>query len=130
AFHIAAVGLAGLAVRDRDLVDWAINSPYGLRHLVAHDIRDDGMFWERSQSYHNFVLEALVPFTEALAHCGMNVYNMTVPVDRTDDDINYITDTTDLPKTLRMMFETQFYMTFPDLSYADMGDSNSGPLRP
>ena len=70
AFHIAAVGLAGLAVRDRDLVDWAIDSPYGLRHLVAHDIRDDGMFGGRSQSYHNFVLEALVPFTEALAHSG------------------------------------------------------------
>ena len=29
-----------------------------------------------------------------------------------------------------MMFETQFYMTFPDLSYADMGIRNSGPLRP
>ena len=130
AWHVGAVGLAGLAIRDRDLVDWAINSPYGLRHLVAHDIRDDGMFWERSQSYHNFVLDALTQFTEGLAHCGVDVYNMSVPADRADDDINYSTGSTGRPMSLRMMFEAQFYMTFPDLSYATLGDSNPGPLRP
>ena len=55
-WHISAVGLAGLATKDPELVDWAINSPYGLRHVIGHDIRDDGIFWERSQSYNNFVL--------------------------------------------------------------------------
>jgi hypothetical protein len=44
AWHIAAVGLAGLALRDKDMVDWAVNSPYGYRHTVARDVRDDGMF--------------------------------------------------------------------------------------
>jgi hypothetical protein len=72
-------------VRDNDLVDWAVNSPYGLRHLIAHDI-NDGMFWERSQSYQDFVLRALLPFTEAMLHCGTDLYQMTVPADRSRDE--------------------------------------------
>jgi Heparinase II/III-like protein/Alginate lyase len=130
AWHIAAVGLVGLAVKDQELVDWAVNSPYGLRHLIAHDVNDDGVFWERSQSYHDFVLRALLPFTEAMLHCGQDLYQMSVPADRRrDEDSHYITDTSNRPKSLRMMFESLFYMTFPDLSYPALGDSNRGPLR-
>jgi hypothetical protein len=130
AWHIAAVGLVGLAVKDPELVDWAVNSPYGLRHLIAHDINDDGVFWERSQSYQDFVLRALLPFTEAMLHCGVDLYQMNVPTDRSrDEDSHYVTDTSDRPKSLRMMFESLYYMTFPDLSYPALGDSNRGPLR-
>jgi hypothetical protein len=130
AWHIAAVGLVGLAVKDRDLVDWAVNSPYGFRHLIAHDINDDGVFWERSQSYQDFVLRALIPFTEAMLHSGVDLYGMTVPTDRAkDEDAHYVTDTSDRPKSLRLLFESLFYQTFPDLSYPALGDSNRGPLR-
>ncbi len=130
AWNIAAVGLVGLAVKDRDLVDWAINSPYGLRHLVGHDINDDGVFWERAEGYHDFVLRAVMPFTEATLHCGMDLYNMSVPADRAkDEDAHYVTNTSDRPKSLRMMFESLFYLTFPNLSYPALGDSSPGPLR-
>jgi hypothetical protein len=130
AWHIAAVGLVGLAVKDQELVDWAVNSPYGLRHLIGHDVNDDGIFWERSQSYQDFVLRALLPFTEAMLDSGVDLYKMTVPADRSrDEDSHYMTDTSDRPKSLRMMFESLFYMTFPDLSYPALGDSNRGPLR-
>jgi len=124
AWHIAAVGLVGLAVRDADLVDWAINSRYGFKHLVAHDICDDGMFWERSQGYHRFVLEALLPFTEGMVHCGVDLYNLAVPSDRTTVELaHYPTDATDAPKSLRLMFEAPLYTAFPDLSCLPMGDS-------
>ncbi len=63
AWHLAAVGLVGLAVRDPGLVDYALHSPYGLRHLVAHDIRDDGLFWERSVGIPPFRRQR-VAFTE------------------------------------------------------------------
>lgn len=130
AWHISAVGLVGLAVKDPELVDWAINSPYGFRHLIAHDVNDDGIFWERSPGYHDFVLRALLPFTEAMLHSGADLYQMAVPADRSrDEDSHYVTDTSDRPKSLRMMFEPLFYMTFPDLSYPALGDSTSGPLR-
>ena len=116
AWHIAAIGLVGLAIRDRELVDYAVNSRYGLKHLVAHDIRDDRMFWERSQGYHRFVLQALLPFTEGMAHCGVDLYNLTVPSDsRTVEGSHYPTDTSGAPKSLRLMFEAPLYTAFPDL---------------
>jgi hypothetical protein len=43
AWHISAVGLAGLALCDRALVDWAVDGRYGFKHLVAHDILADGL---------------------------------------------------------------------------------------
>ena len=130
AWHISAVGLAGLALGDRDLVDWAVNSPYGLRHLIGHDINDDGMFWERSEGYHDFVVHALLPFTEAMFHCGMDLYRMTVPADRAkDEESHYVTDTSDRPKSLHLLFAAPFYLTFPDLSYPTLGDSSPGPMR-
>ena len=130
AWHISAMGLTGLALGDRELVDYAVNSPYGLRHLIAHDIRDDGMFWERSASYHRFVMSALLPFTEALARCGANLYNLRVPNDRSkDEDQHYVTDTSDTPKSLRLLWEATPYLAFPDLTYPALGDSDRGPLR-
>ena len=131
AWHLAAVGLIGLAVRDLESIEYAVNSPYGFRHLVAHDIRDDGLFWERSVGYHNFVLEALLPFAEGMAHCGVDLFHMTVPNDRSwETGAHYVTDSSDKPKSLRMMFEAPFYLAFPDLSYPALGDSDLGPLRP
>ncbi len=130
AWHLSAIGLVGLAVKDADLVNYAVNSRYGFRHLVAHDIRDDGLFWERSVGYHHFVISALLPFTEAMMHCGVDLYNLTVPNDRAkDEDAHYVTDTSDKPKSLRLMFDAPFYLTFPDMSYMAMGDSDRGPLR-
>ena len=130
AWHLAAIGLIGLAVRDLDSIEYAVNSPYGFRHLVAHDIRDDGLFWERSMGYHNFVLEALLPLAEGMAHCGVDLFGMSVPNDRSrEPGAHYVTDTSDKPKSLRMMFEAPFYLAFPDLSYPALGDSDRGPLR-
>jgi hypothetical protein len=129
AWNIAAAGLVGLATHDRDLVEWSVNSPYGMRRLVAHDVRDDGVFWERSESYHEFVMSGLLGYTEAMFHCGVDLYNMSVPNDRKkDENEHYVTDSSDEPKSLRMMFESLFYLTFPDLGMPALGDAGPGPL--
>ena len=131
AWHLGAVGLAGLALRDPELADWAVNSRFGLKHLIAHDIRDDGLFWERSVGYHHFVISALLPFTEAMFRCGVNLYSLEMPGEGSrNEGCYYSTDTSAAPKSLRMMFRTPFYLAFPDLSFAALGDSNRGPLRP
>jgi hypothetical protein len=130
AWNIAAAGLVGLATHDLDLVEWSVNSPYGMRHLVGHDIRDDGIFWERSEGYHEFVMHGLLGYTEAMLHCGVDLYNMSVPNDRSKDESeNYITDTSDQPKSLRMMFESLFYLTFPNFTMPALGDAGPGPFR-
>jgi hypothetical protein len=124
-WHLASVGLVGLALKDAELADYAVNSPYGFRHLVAHDIRDDGLFWERSVGYHHFVITALLPLAEALRHCGVDLYAMSVPTNRTSEQgAHYVTDSSDQPKSLRMMFDALFYLAFPDLSHPPLGDSS------
>lgn len=129
AWHLGAIGLTGLALRDPELVDWAINSRYGFRHLVAHDIRDDGLFWERSPGYHQFVISALLPFTEALLRCGADLYAAQIPADRASiEGCHYPTDSSIVPKSFGMMFQAPLYLAFPDLSYAALGDSDRGPL--
>src|SRR5271157_3383942 len=65
-----------------------------------------------------------------MLHCGVDLYNISVPTDRMkDENENYLTDTSDRPKSFRMMFEPLFYMTFPDLSYPVLGDAGPGPIR-
>jgi len=130
AWHLAAVGLVGLAVRDPGLVAYATSSPYGLRHLIGHDIREDGLFWERSVGYSQFVVSALLPLTEALLHCGVDAYSWQVPNERSrDEDAHYVTDVSDRPKSVRLLFEGPLYLAFPDSSYPALGDSDRGPLR-
>jgi len=130
AWHLSAVGLVGLAVKDPALVDYAVHSPYGLRHLIAHDIRDDGLFWERSIGYHQFVVSALLPFTEGLAHCGVDLYGLQVaPVMKPDEDCHYATDVSPRPKSLRLLFESPLFLAFPNLTYPALGDSDRGPLH-
>ncbi len=129
AWHLAAMGLVALAVRDTALLDYTVNSPYGLKHLIAHDIRDDGLFWERSPGYHQFVITALTPYLEACRRCGLDLWSLQVANQRHDEDGHYSTDRSDEPKSLRLMYEAPFYLMFPDSSYPALGDSDRGPRR-
>ncbi len=101
--------------------------------LVADSgaMSDDGLFWERSEGYHQFVMAALLPWTEAMLRCGVDLYGLEMPGDRTTvEGCHYPTDLVDAPKSLRLMFPTRLYVAFPDLSYMAMGDSDRDPLRP
>lgn len=132
AWFISAVGLCGLMLRDADLVEHAIDGPYGLKHLLAHDVQDDGLFWERSLGYHGFVMSALFPFVEGAYHCNLDLYKLTVPDDYNEDRepvANYcVGDGDNGPKSLRLMFDGPFYCTFPDLTWPVVADSGRGPL--
>ncbi|MCC6444972.1 MAG: heparinase II/III family protein [Armatimonadetes bacterium] len=129
AWHIACVGLTGLCLRDPEMIAYAVDGPYGFRHLVSHDVRDDGLFWERSLGYHAFVIEALLPFTEAAYHCGLDLYNLRVADNiLKDEDSNYVIDGDNGPKSFKLMFDAPFYFAFPNLSYAVVADSGKGPL--
>lgn len=129
-WHLASVGLIGLVLRDADSVNYAVNSPYGFRHQMAHDVNDDGLFWERSIGYHNFVLEAYIPLAEAMFHCGVDLYGMSLPTDRSKNEgAHYMTDSSDKPKSFRLMFEGPMYLAFPNFDYPSVGDSDPESLR-
>jgi hypothetical protein len=132
AWFISAVGLTGLLLRDPDMVEYAIDGPYGLKHLIAHDVRDDGIFWERSLGYHSFVLSALLPFLEGAYHCNLDLWRMEVADDQDDDRAklaNYsVQDGDNGPKSMRLMFQGPLHTIFGDRTYANISDSNAGPL--
>jgi len=133
AWFISAVGMTGLLLRDPDLVDYAIDGPYGLKHLLAHDIHDDGVFWERSLGYHHFVIHALYPFLEGAWHCNLDLWNLSVADDYNEDReplANYcVGDGDHGPKSIKLMFDAPFYAVYGDLTYAQIADSGRGPLR-
>ena len=132
AWFIAAVGLTGLLLHDADMLEHALDGPYGFKHLLQHDIHDDGLFWERSLGYHSFVLAALQPFLEACWHWNLDLYHLQVPDDYNQDreDLaNYVVDGNNGPKSLKLMYDAPFYFAFPNLTYAVVADSSAGPLR-
>jgi hypothetical protein len=133
AWHLAAVGLAGFLLRDNALVDYAIESQFGFRHQVGHDIADDGMFWERSAGYHFYTLSALMALTEGAWRCGIDLYNLESPDTYGPSDpvreLNYPVDGDNGPKTLKLMFDAPFYLAFPDGSLPTISDSNMSSLQ-
>ncbi|MCE5238491.1 heparinase II/III family protein [bacterium] len=132
AWFDSAVGLTGLLLQDADMVEHAIDGPYGLKHLLAHDVQDDGLFWERSAGYHSFVISALFPLLQAAARCNLDLYKLSVPDDYNTDRepiINYcVGDGDNGPKSMKLMFDGPFYYTFPDLTWPVVADSGRGPL--
>ncbi|MGC9318536.1 MAG: heparinase II/III domain-containing protein, partial [Armatimonadota bacterium] len=133
AWFISAVGLTGLLLRDADLVEYAIDGPYGFKHLLKHDIHDDGIFWERSLGYHSFVLSALHPLLEAAWHCNLDLYRLEVADDHNEDReplANYtVGDGDNGPKSIKLMFDGPLYALYGDRTYANIGDSGRGPHR-
>ncbi|MEN6641926.1 MAG: heparinase II/III family protein [Armatimonadia bacterium] len=132
AWFDSAVGLTGLMLKDADMVEHALDGPYGLKHLLAHDVQDDGLFWERSAGYHSFVISALFPLLQAAYNCNLDLYRLQVPDDYNTDReklLNYcVGDGDNGPKSLKLMFDGPFYYTFPDYTWPVVADSGKGPL--
>lgn len=128
AWHCAAVGLCGFALEDADLVAWAIDSEYGFRHMLSHDLRDDGIFWERSPGYHSFVISASARLCEAAWRNGIDLWNLGVPDDSREDEWgsgNWLLDGDNGPKSFRMMLEAPPDLMLPDLRAPAISDSGS-----
>lgn len=131
AWFDAAVGLTGLLLRDADMFEYALDGTYGLKHLIAHDLFDDGLFWERSIGYHGFVRSALLPLLEAAWHEGYDLYHLQVPDTLQEPvGVNNYQDGDHGPKTLKLLWEAPFYLQFADGRFPVVGDSSGGPLQP
>ncbi len=125
AWHCAAVGLVGFLIEDRQFIDWAIDGQYGFRHMISHDVRDDGLFWERSPSYQLFVIQASAQLCEAAARAGIDLWNLQVPDDLTEDEWgsgNWTLDDDNGPKSFRMMLATPFDLLLPNLEAPRISD--------
>ena len=73
-WHNAAIASAGLMLRDRDLVSFAVDGESGTRSQIAHGILPDGAWFEGSWGYHFYAMKPLLMVAETLRNCGHNLY--------------------------------------------------------
>ncbi len=57
-----AVGVIGLILGDVELLQFAVNSRYGLRYQLKHGVLADGLWYEGSLHYHYYALQGFLQF--------------------------------------------------------------------
>lgn len=63
----SALGIAGMVLGRSDLLDFGVESKYGLRYQMRHGVLEDGLWFEGTVHYHYFALFACMLF-EKFAH--------------------------------------------------------------
>lgn len=106
-WHNAAIGAAGLMLRDRDLVSFAVDGDVGVLQQLKQGVLGDGFWHEGSWGYHFYGLRPLLAWTEALRNCGLNLY-----------DAHY-----------KKMFEAPLLAMLPDGSLPAFHDSGGPHLK-
>lgn len=101
----AAIGVLGFALRDEEVVDFAINGPLGFNALLERSVRSDGLFWEGSIGYAIGTIGDVLCLTEAAWHSGIDLYRH--------------------PR-LRGLFAAPVRLGFPDGTYPAVGDDHFG----
>ena len=103
----SAVGLIGLLLDDKELIDAAINDPErGYRTQLAKGVLADGPWWEGAWGYHFYTLSALWPLAEAGRNCNIEL----------------------LEPELKKMFDAPLVFAMPDLVLPNFNDSSLVPL--
>jgi len=59
-WHNAAIAAVGLLLEEDGLTRLAVEDEFGFHHQLAAGVRDDGLWWEGSSSYHFYALAALI----------------------------------------------------------------------
>jgi hypothetical protein len=98
----SAVGLAGLLMDDRALVDEALNGESGYYNQMAKGVTADGPWYEGAWGYHFYTLSAVLHLTEGAFHSGIDLYG---------------------PECKRM-FDAPIAMAMPDLRLPAFNDSH------
>lgn len=74
-WHLSAVGVLGLATKNAEFVQYALDS-FGQQ--IGQQLGDDGLWPESVHSYHFHVLMAFTHFAEACYRAGIDIYNWEV----------------------------------------------------
>jgi hypothetical protein len=74
AWHDAAIGMAGFALGNRELMNEAINGKYGFEYLMKNGVMEDGFWWEGSIAYHFYALAPLNILAEAASNWGYKLF--------------------------------------------------------
>ena len=101
----AGICAVGFLLRDRELIELALNSPRGFYRHLEEGVLDDGGWWEDATSYHGGMIMHFTMIAEAAWHSGVNLY--------------------DHPK-YRAMFQWSNHMRLPDGTLPATNDAAYG----
>ena len=132
---IAGTGIIGFCINDRALIDEALNGFYGDQGKLLRDgfvqhlswsVLADGMYYERSTSYHLFATDSYTVLMEAARNSGVDLWNLQVPGHPLDAgcDVERRFGPTGM-KTPKALFDAIFYEAFSDGSFARIGNSTT-----
>jgi hypothetical protein len=102
-WHLSAVGVAGYAIGDEELVRWATEE---FKKQIRDQLGDDGLWPESVHTYHYFPLLAFMHFAEAAWHAGADLYHWEAKPG----------------KTLLSMFSAPLQFAYPDLRLPAIND--------
>ncbi len=71
-WHLSAVGVIGLSIKDAELVNYALES---LASQLTNQLGEDGLWPESVHTYHFYPLRAFVHFAEGCYRLGIDLYN-------------------------------------------------------
>ncbi|MBS1825354.1 MAG: heparinase II/III family protein [Acidobacteria bacterium] len=106
-WHNAAIGAVGFALKDRGLVQEAIDGKSGFRFQMGNSVIGEGFWYEGAWSYHFYALDPIVQLAEMAARSDYNLW----------EDAN-----------LRGLFSAPLRLAFADGSLPAFNDSNSVSL--
>jgi len=75
-WHLSAVGVVGVAIRDQRLIDYAVDR---FKAQIANELGTDGLWPESVHTYHFYPLRAFIQLAEACANVGIDLYHWTAP---------------------------------------------------
>lgn len=102
-WHLSAVGIIGLAIKDVDLVRYALES---FASQIGEQLGDDGLWPESVHTYHFYPLRAFVHLAEGCYRAGIDIYNWEVRPG----------------KSLKAMFTAPLYYMYPSFRLPAIND--------
>ncbi len=73
-WHNAALAAVGFCLDDAELANLAIDAEFGFHRQLAAGVRNDGLWWEGSSSYHFYALWPLVLLAQICAPVGRDLW--------------------------------------------------------
>lgn len=64
----SSMGIAGCVLGRDDIVEYAVESKYGLRYQLEHGLLEDGFWFEGTIHYHLFAFKAFMEFEKVARH--------------------------------------------------------------
>ncbi len=102
-WHLSAVGVVGLAIRDAGMVEFAVKA---FEAQIRDQLGSDGLWPESVHCYHFFPLQAFIHFAEAAYRAGIDLYNFQPAPG----------------KSLRAMFGAPLQYMYPDFRLPAIND--------